>query len=303
MRTSPTCGLMAAAAASLVIAGCYTQFESAQDEQPPDQVTYSESDTVRGEAVSTEGYDDARYRFYVNVGYPYWSPAFSVGFWDPYPFDPWLYGPPAYWYPYGSYYSPGWYYPPAAYYPPGYWYAPPPAMYADGHAGYTNRTFGATRGYGATRGGGGAYRGAPATLGTSAATVSGLRPSTTRLGRPSSGSAVQGRKTSTPSSVDRPASSRPAVRQGKTGTRSTTPQVRPAPEQRKPQNSGSRQSVAPPRSTDDSAVKTRSGDSGGSRSYSPPPSSAPASRPSGSTSRPSGSTGGGSGSSRSGGRR
>ena len=90
MKTSPTFGLIAAVAMSLVIAGCYTQFESTQEDQPPDDITYSESDSLEGGTALTEGYDDARYRFYVNAGYPYWSPGFSIGFWDPYPFDPWL---------------------------------------------------------------------------------------------------------------------------------------------------------------------------------------------------------------------
>ena len=83
MKTSPICGLIAAIALSLVIAGCYTQFESTQEDQPSGDIAYSESDTLEGGAALTEGYDDARYRFYVNVGYPYWSPGFSIGFWDP----------------------------------------------------------------------------------------------------------------------------------------------------------------------------------------------------------------------------
>ena len=306
MKMSPTFGLTAAVAASLVIAGCYTQFESTQEDQPPDDIAYSESDTLGGGTVLTEGYDDARNRFYVNVGYPYWSPAFSVGFWDPYPFDPWLYGPPAYWYPYGAYYSPGWYYPPAAYYPPGNWYGAPVVAYPSGYAGYTNRTFGATRGYGSARPGAGAYRAPSATMGARPGATSGIRPAATRLGRTTSQPAVQGRKTTSPAGVGRSVSSPPAVRQGGTGTRSASPQVRPAPEQRRQQDSRKRQSVtpqrAPERKSEDGSVKPRSNDSGGSRSYSPPPSSAPSSHPSGSAPRSSPS-GGGSSAPRSGGRR
>jgi hypothetical protein len=305
MKTSPTFGVIAAVAASLVIAGCYTQFGSTEEEQPPDDVTYSEPDSLGGGVVSAEAYEDARYRFYVNVGYPYWATSFSVGFWDPYPFDPWLWGPPAYWYPYGAYYSPGWYYPPAAYYPPAYWYGEPGVPYPGGYAAYTNRTFGTTRGHGSAPTGGGAYQTSPAGLGGRSASTLGVRPASTRLGRPTPTPAVNGRRTTTPSAVDRPTSTSPASRQGRTGTRGTTPKVRPAPEQRQPQGSGSRQSVtpqrAPERKSDDSYARPRSGDSGGSRSYTPPPSYTPPSRSSGSEPR-GGSSGGGSSSPRSGGR-
>ncbi len=305
MKMSPTFGLIAAIAGSLAIGGCYTQFESTQEDQPPDDITYSESDTLEGGTALTEGYDDARYRFYVNVGYPYWSPGFSIGFWDPYPFDPWYYGPPAYWYPYGAYYSPGWYYPPAAYYPPGYWYGPPATAYPGGYAGYTNRTFGATRGYGSMRTGTGAYRASSSSVGVRSGSTVGLRPAAARPGRTTAQPAVNGRKTTRQGTVDPPASSSPAVRQGNTGKRSPSPQVRPTPEQRKREDARTRQSAtpqrAPERKSGDSSVRPRSNDSGGSRSYSPPPSSAPASRPS-APSPGSGSSSGGSSAPRSGGR-
>lgn len=305
MKTSSIFGMIAAAAASLVISGCYTQFGSTQEDQPPEDVTYIESDTAEESVVSSESYDDARYRFYVGVGYPYWSPVFSVGFWDPYPFDPWLWGPPAYWYPYGAYYGYGWYYPPAAYYPPGYWYGAPAPVYP-AYAGYTNRTIGTTRGYGAMRTGeGGTYRGAVATYGTRPTLTPGVRPASMRLGGASSEPAVKIRSKTSPAAVDKPASTSPSVRRGKDGKRSSTPAVRPAPEQRKPGSSGSRQSVTP-KSTPDrkpegTSARPKSNGSGGSRSYSPPPSS-PSSNPSGSSSR-SGSSSGGSSSPRSGGRR
>lgn len=309
MRKSPTVWVLAAAAASLVLAGCYTQFGTTEEEQPADDITSSESDTVEGEEmVVTEAYEDARYRFYVNVGYPYWTPAFSVGFWDPYPYDPWLWGPPAYWYPYGAYYAPGWYYPPpVAYYPPGYWYGPPVAPYPGGYPAYANRTFGATRGYGSTRTGVGTYRGVPASLGVRAGAVSRVRPTTTSPTRTPATPAVRGRKAASPTTVDRPSSTKSSeVRQRSAGTRSTSTQVRTAPPQGKPKSSGTRQSATPQRvperQPEDSSVKPRSTDSGGSRSYSPAPSSAPASRPSGSANRGS-SSGGGSSAPRSGGRR
>jgi len=312
MRTPSHYGMIAAVASSLVIAGCYTQLGSTQEDQPPEEVTYLESDSAGEDVVSADAYDDARYRFYVGVGYPYWSPAFSFGFWDPYPFDPWLWGPPAYWYPYGAYYGSGWYYPPAAYYPPGYWYGGPAPVYPPGYGGYTNRTFGTTRGYGAMGTGGGAYRGATATSVARPGLNAGVRQASMRLVPTTARPAVQGRTTTSPSAVDRPASTSPSVRRGKSGTRSSTPAVRPAPEQRKSQGSGSRQSVTPAtppdRKPEGSSAKPRSSDSGGSRSYSsprsssPPPSSSPSSHPSGSSAR-GGSSGGGSGSPRSGGRR
>jgi hypothetical protein len=312
MKRHPIYGMIAAGAASLILAGCYTQFGSTQEDQPQDEVAYSESDTAEEVAVSEEGYDDARYRFYFSVGYPYWSPAFGIGFWDPYPYDPWLWGPPAYWYPYGAYYSPGWYYPsPVVYYPPGYWYGPPVAGYPPVPVSYANRTFGTARSYGSSRTGVGAYRPPTSTgLGISPGAVTGVRPASTRPGGTRSTPAVQGRRTASPSSVDRTASPTPAVRQGRSGNRSGSQQVRPSPEQRKPRSSGSGESVAPQSTTDrkssgasrGSAVTPRPSSSGSSRSYSSPPSSAPSSHPSGSASgsRPSG---GGSSAPRAGGRR
>jgi hypothetical protein len=301
MTQSRLVGLTIAVATSLVVSGCYTQFESTQDDLASDDVTYAEPDSADAGAGSTESYEDARYRFVLYAGYPYWFPGISFSFWDPYPFDPWFWGPPATWYPYGAYYTSWWYYPPAAYYPPGYWYYPPATVYA---AGYTNRDFGSTRGgYGMSRGNG-SYRGASGV--SSVMPVSGSRAASTRLGRPSSGASVQGRTAATPSAVDRPASTRPSVRQGSGSSRKSAPAVRPAPPQRRADDPGTQQSVAPQRptqrSSDGGAVRPQSGNSGGSRSYSSPPSSAPPSRPSG-PSRSSSPSGGASGSQRTGGRR
>jgi hypothetical protein len=302
-------GVAAMLVAGLTIAGCYTQFESAEEEQAPDEMAYSEADSLLDDGGPAESYDDARYRFYVNVGYPYWTTGFGISYWDPYPGDPWFWGAPGYWYPYAGYYSSVWYYPPPpAYYPPGYYWGPPVTSYPGGHAGYANRSFGSTRSYGTARTSMGTYRAAttaaPARLGS----PTGLRPSTTRAGRSATTPGVTGRSAKDPDAVGKPATTQPAVRGGRKNTRSASPDVKSAPAQRKPRGSGSRQAVTPDRppqkQPQGTTVRPRSTDSGGSRSYSPPRSSpAPSSRPSGTSAPRGGSSGGGGSSPRSGGRR
>lgn len=155
----------------VVLPGCYTQFETTESE--PEANYQGEDTSVSSEPpVSTEDYEDARYRFYFSAGYPYGGFGFSVGYYDPWFWGSSLWYPYPYWYYGWSYpvyaYPPGWccgYYPG---YDPGYW-----PVYRSTPGYYAARTFGTTRSLGATRVGIGGYR--PA----AGVTTYGSRPTTT----------------------------------------------------------------------------------------------------------------------------
>jgi hypothetical protein len=177
--------VFAALAASLLLAGCYTQTGSVREESEAPAEGYTDSraayDTTAADsgAYSDDSYESSRRHFYYDSYYP--VVAVGVGFYDAwwYGYYPWYasvyWSWPYYgWGYYGAYYPYyGWgYY--GGYYP----YHP----YHDGYAPYYATAYARTRTFGTTRGGGSTRGGSPAYGGRSVPSVSaGVRPAA-RLG-------------------------------------------------------------------------------------------------------------------------
>lgn len=274
--------LPVAAAALLLVPGCYTQLGTVHDERDyayqSEEEEYAEQDTI-----SEEEYNQARERFYESAYdsyYPGWSYGLVFGspwywrynswyYYDPYIYDPWGWcgtGYPAYYYPYHHWYHPlplyG--YRPSTVYGPSY----------RGGSGYVTRDggpHGTTRTFGSTRSGG-----AVRTSGSSSYTPATRQGSTgtTALptGRVNTGArGSSGERGGT--SVDRGSSRSSGGREG--SVRREAPRTAPRPESGT--RSGGRRedrSSVPPSTGGGSSGNPSSGrDAGGSggRTYSPPP--------------------------------
>ncbi len=248
--------VIVAIAASLLVAGCYTQPGTVREEgESPtaaDNPTQYDTSAADSSAYSDESYDGARRHFYYDYYYP--PVSVGVGFYDAWwygYYSPWSVG--VYWgWPYwGGYY--GGYYPYSPYYPyyPYYGYGYYGGYYPYYGGSYAVRTFGSTRGGGTTRGG---YASYPSRLTPSGAT--GVRTSARTAGQGVGRSVPAVR---TPSGSTRLAPSATKRGGSRTGVRSTQPRSRLSSP---PARSGGRSYPSP-------SVRG-GGNYGGGRSYAPP---------------------------------
>ncbi len=143
---------------AIAVSGCYTQFGATREETYAEEPEYElyEDSAAYAEEYAEEGYEEARERFYFDYYYPTFSVGFSVGGpwfggWHYAYYDPYWWGPS--WF-YSSFWSP-WCWYPAYYYPVscGYYGYP----YAWHYSSYPAHSPGVadihtrTRGFGNTR--------------------------------------------------------------------------------------------------------------------------------------------------------
>lgn len=286
---------------AVLVSGCYTQFATTEQdpfEEQQEGVTYAEEDTT-----GAAGYYDSRERFYSEyyVTHPY-SFTIGISYWDPWRYPGYGYG--GWWYYDPWYTSIGpWYNPYYSPYAHAYWWGgmyacyPYYPYYCAAYAGEFHgrpsgvRTFGSRRATGPARvtvaGSGGA---APGLARPSSSTSPSFLPGGARSTSPRGGT-VSGKEGG---SRPAPSSTTPASRTGSARDRSRGERM-PA------------YTPPPPRSRE-TPRRDQDRPSGGSRSYSPPPSQPsppPSSPPPSSSPREGGGKSGnsGSGGGRSGSRR